>query len=139
MGNPAIFPLIYGCNSRDVVIVHINPLERARLPTTASEIMNRINEISFNSSLMREMRAIAFVTQLIDDGKIIGNSMKRMLIHGIEAADVMAELSALNKLNADWDNLTYLMKVGRERADAWLSTNFDRLGKQSTVDIVKYL
>ena len=101
--------------------------------------MNRINEISFNSSLMREMRAIAFVTKLIDDGKI-GNSMKRMLIHGIEAADVMAELSALNKLNADWDNLTYLMKVGRERADAWLSTKFDRLGQQSTVDSVgKYL
>jgi NTE family protein len=56
MGNPAIFPLIYDCESRDVVIVNINPLERARLPMTASEIMNRINEISFNSSLMREMR-----------------------------------------------------------------------------------
>jgi hypothetical protein len=91
MGNPAIFPLIYDCDSRDVVIVHINPLERPRLPTTASEIMNRINEISFNSSLMREMRAIAFVTKLIDDGKISDNSLKRMLIHGIEAADVMAE------------------------------------------------
>jgi NTE family protein len=53
MGNPAILPLIYGCDSRDVVIIHINPLERAQLPTTASDIMNRINEISFNSSLMR--------------------------------------------------------------------------------------
>jgi NTE family protein len=135
MGNPAIFPLIYGCDSRDVVIVHINPLERAKLPTTASEIMNRINEISFNSSLMREMRAIAFVTKLIDDGKILDNSMKRMLIHGIEAANVMIELGALNKLNADWDNLTYLMKVGRERADAWLQKNFSRLGEESTVDI----
>ncbi len=132
MGNPAIFPLIYDCDSRDVVIVHINPLERPRLPTTASEIMNRINEISFNSSLMREMRAIAFVTKLIDDGD---NSLKRILIHGIEAADVMAELSALNKLNADWDNLTYLMGLGRERANTWLETNFDRLGKESTVDI----
>ena len=93
MGNPAISPLIYGCDSRPVVIIHINPLERANLPTTASDIMNRINEISFNSSLMREMRemrAIAFVTKLIDDGKILDNSMKRMLIHGIEAADVMA-------------------------------------------------
>jgi NTE family protein len=135
MGNPAIFPLIYGCDSRDVVIIHINPLERAKLPTTASDIMNRINEISFNSSLMREMRAIAFVTKLIDDGKILDNSMKRMLIHGIAAADVMAELGALNKLNADWDNLIHLMKVGRERADAWLKQNFGRLGKESTVDI----
>jgi NTE family protein len=84
---------------------------------------------------MREMRAIAFVTKLIDDGKILDNSMKRMLIHGIEAADVMAELGALNKLNADWDNLTHLMKVGRERTDAWLQKNFGRLGTESTVDI----
>jgi NTE family protein len=135
MGNPAIFPLIYGCDSRDIVIVHINPLERTKLPTTASEIMNRINEISFNSSLMREMRAIAFVTKLIDDGKILDNSMKRMLIHGIEAADIMAELGALNKLNGDWDNLTHLMNVGRERADTWLQKNFGQLGEESTVDI----
>jgi NTE family protein len=74
------------------------------------------------------MRAIAFVTKLIDDGKMRDNSLKRMLIHGIEAADVMAELSALNKLNADWDNLSYLMGLGRERADTWLKTNFDRKG-----------
>jgi NTE family protein len=100
--------------------------------------MNRINEISFNCSLMREMRAIAFVTKLTDAGKILDNSMKRMLIHGIEAADVMASLSALNKLKADWDNLTYLTKVGHERAHTWLST--DRLRQQSTVDSVgKYL
>src|SRR3984893_10873632 len=121
------------CDNRDVVIIHINPLERAKLPTTASEIMNRINEIRFNFSLMPEMRAIAFVTKLIDEGKISDNSMKRMLIHGIEATDVMAELSTLNKLNADWDNLTYLMQLGCERADAWLERNFDRLGKDSTV------
>ena len=61
--------------------------------------------------------------------------MKRMLIHGIDAADVMAGLGALDKLNADWDNLSYLMKVGRERADAWLQKNFSRLGDESTVDI----
>ena len=120
---------------RDVVIIHINPLERATLPTTASEIMNRINEISFNSSLMREMRTIAFVTKLIDDGKILENPMKRMLIHGTDAADVMAELGALNKLNADWDNLNHLMKVERERTEAWLKQNFGRLGEESTVDI----
>jgi NTE family protein len=81
------------------------------------------------------MRAIAFVTQLIDDGKSLDNSMKRMLIHGIEAVDLMAELGGLNKLNADWDNPTYLMKVGRERADAWLKQNFGRPGEESTVDI----
>ncbi len=70
MGNPAIFPLIYSCASADVVIIHINPIERPELPRSATEIMNRINEISFNSSLMREMRAISFVTKLIDDGAL---------------------------------------------------------------------
>ena len=70
MGNPAIFPLIYGSQTSDVVIVHINPLNREEVPRTAKDILNRINEISFNSSLMREMRAIAFVTHLIDDGQL---------------------------------------------------------------------
>jgi NTE family protein len=73
---------------------------------------------------MHEMRAIAFVTKLIDDGKIGDNSLKRMLIPAIEGADVMAEPSALNELNADWDRLTYLMELGRERADSWLEANF---------------
>ena len=63
MGNPAIFPLIYGCESKDIVIVHINPVEREDPPRTAAEILDRVNEISFNSSLMREMRAISFVTR----------------------------------------------------------------------------
>jgi NTE family protein len=68
MGNPALFPLIYGCNSCDIIVVHINPTERMEIPKTAPEIINRINEISFNSSLLREMRAIAFVGQLIEGG-----------------------------------------------------------------------
>jgi len=70
MGNPALFPLIYSCHSRDILIVHVNPVERPGKPTSAHEIANRVNEISFNSSLMREMRADAFVTKLIDDGKL---------------------------------------------------------------------
>src|SRR5215831_21123503 len=77
MGNPALFPLIYsGCQSRDIVIVHVNPIERPDKPTTAHEIMNRVNEISFNSSLMREMRAVAFY-----DGKLSKGDAKRVLIH----------------------------------------------------------
>ena len=135
MGNPAIFPLIYSCASRDVVIVHINPMERATLPKTASDILNRINEISFNSSLMREMRAIAFVTRLIEDGKVNDNGMKHMLIHGIMADDVMGQLSVASKLNADWEHLMSLHEVGRERAAAWLAANFDKLGKEASIDI----
>src|SRR5215471_3222962 len=93
MGNPALFPLIYSCQSRDVLIVHINPIERPDRPTSAREIMDRVNEISFNSSLMREMRAIAFVTKLIDDGKFNGDA-KRVLIHSVCADDVMRGLGA---------------------------------------------
>jgi NTE family protein len=137
MGNPAIFPLIYNCDSRDVVIVHINPIERPDVPKTPSEILNRINEISFNSSLMREMRSVCFVTKLIEEQKILDKTIKRMLIHSIEANDVMQAMSVGSKLNADWDLVNKLMKVGRERADTWIAANFDRLGEQSTTDIHK--
>jgi NTE family protein len=135
MGNPAIFPLIYGCESSDVLVVHINPMERPELPHTAVEIMNRINEISFNSSLMREMRAISFVTRLIEDGAIADMRLKRMLIHSISADDVMSELGVASKLNGDWEFLTYLRDVGRDRAGQWLEQNYDRLNVESTVDI----
>ncbi len=134
MGNPCIYPLIYECQSTDVLIVHINPLERKHMPHTAAEILNRINEISFNSSLMREMRAISFVTRLIDAGEIKSN-MKRMLIHSIAANEVMSELGHSSKLNADWEFLVNLRDSGRAHADAWIRENFDRLGKESTVDI----
>jgi NTE family protein len=134
MGNPCIYPLIYECRSTDVLIVHINPLERRHMPHTAAEILNRINEISFNSSLMREMRAISFVTKLIDSGEIRSN-MKRMLIHSIAANEVMNELGHASKLNADWEFLVNLRDSGRAHAGAWIEENFDRLGRESTVDI----
>jgi NTE family protein len=140
MGNPALYPLIYGCTSRDIVVVHINPIERPEVPTTASEILNRVNEISFNSSLMREMRAVAFVSKLIDDGKLCDSEMKRMLVHAVDGGDFMRELGVSSKLNPDWEFLTHLHDVGWERADAWLGAHFETLGKDSTIDIrQKYL
>ena len=137
MGNPAIFPLIYGCDSRDVLIIHINPLERQELPTSAFEIMNRVNEISFNSSLMREMRAISFVTKLIDDNPAAMKSLKRILVHAIAADEIMSELGAASKLNGDWEFLIYLRDQGRAYADKWLAANFERLGRESSIDIRK--
>ena len=135
MGNPAVFPLIYNSDSRDVLIIHINPRERRDLPTTATEIMNRINEISFNSSLMREMRAIGFVTKLIDESPEEISGLKRMLVHSIAADEIMSGLSAASKLNGDWGFLTYLRDQGRDHAQTWLAKNFDRLGRESTIDI----
>jgi NTE family protein len=140
MGNPALFPLIYGCDSRDVVVVHINPIERPDIPKDARDILNRVNEISFNSSLMREMRAVAFVSKLIDDGKITDGSLKRMLVHAIDGGDFMRDLGVSSKLNPDWEFLTHLHDVGWERADAWVKENFATLGRDSTIDLrVKYL
>jgi NTE family protein len=140
MGNPAIFPLIYHCDSADVVIVHINPTERPDVPKTARDIMNRINEISFNSSLMREMRAISFVTKLIEDGKLADDEVKRMMLHAIEADDMMRDLGVASKLNADWEFLMHLHGIGRQRAELWLASTFDRLGRESSIDInAKYL
>ncbi|HZP86972.1 MAG TPA: patatin-like phospholipase family protein [Burkholderiales bacterium] len=135
IGNPAIFPLIYESESRDVVIVHINPIVRPGVPKTAPEIMNRINEISFNSSLMREMRAIAFVTRLIDSGKVEASEMKQMLIHSIRDDEAMTAHSVASKLNPDWDFLCRLRDSGRGVAQRWLRTHHEAIGKRSTVDL----
>jgi NTE family protein len=84
---------------------------------------------------MREMRAISFVTKLTDEGKIVDNSLRRMLIHAVTADDVMAEFGVASKLNADWGFLVRLRDVGRERAASWLDASWDRLGVDSTVDV----
>ena len=135
MGNPAIFPLIYEGSSRDVIIVHINPIERTKLPKTAPEIFDRINEISFNSSLMREMRAIEFITRLIDDKVLDGNDYKRMFVHSIRDDAEMTQLGVATKLNPDWEFLCRLRDAGRKRASEWLDTHFDAIGQASTLDL----
>jgi NTE family protein len=135
VGNPAIYPLIYNCDSHDVVIVHINPIVRRGVPRTAAEILNRINEVSFNSSLMREMRAIAFVTSLIERGKLDAGEMKTMLIHSIRSDETMTELGVSSKLNADWGFLCELRDSGRAEAGRWLAESYDAVGERSSVDV----
>jgi NTE family protein len=135
MGNPSIFPLIHGSESKDIVVVHINPLERDETPRNAAEILDRVNEISFNSSLMRKMRAIAFVTRLIDPRLVDDACLKRLFMHSISADAVMRKLGASTKLNVDWAFLAHLHGAGRRYADAWIEKFFDRLGVESTVDI----
>jgi NTE family protein len=135
MGNPAIFPLIYGAEAADVLIVQVNPLGCDVVPTTAAAIMNRLNEISFNSSLMREMRAISFVTDLIDTGKLDSNQYKRVNIHWIEAEKQMRGLGVSSKLNARMDFLLHLKEIGRQAAHDWIASHFDAIGHRSTIDI----
>jgi NTE family protein len=131
-GNPAIFPLVYECEARDILLIQITPAERAEIPTTSMAIMNRIQEISFNTALIREMRAVSFINRRIDEGKMQG---KLMRVHVVEAEDLISKLSASSRLNGDWSFLTFLHESGRERADDWLKANFDRIGVESTVDL----
>ncbi|MBL8471698.1 MAG: patatin-like phospholipase family protein [Rhodocyclaceae bacterium] len=135
MGNPAIYPLIYDCTSRDVVIVHINPIVRRGCPTGAAEILDRVNELSFNSTLMREMRAIAFVGSLLDQGKVHNGELKRMFIHSVRSDTAMTDLGVASKFNTDWQFLSSLCEAGRAQGRDWLAQNFKALGRQSSVDI----
>ena len=132
-GNPAIYPLVYECETRDILMVHITPAERPGVPTTSPAIMNRMQEISFNTSLIREMRMIASYNKLIEQGRMGGG--KRMLVHVIEAEEFIRAFSWSSRLNADWDFLLHLHSMGRARADQWLEANFDQLGIESTVDL----
>ena len=135
MGNPAIFPLIYHTESADVLLIQLNPINIQETPTSAQEILDRLNTLTFNSSLMREMRAIKFVTDIIDSGYDDEGRLKRMLMHVIDAEDVMDDLGVSSKLNADWEFLQYLHKVGYDRTETWLRENRDALGVRSTMDI----
>ena len=135
MGNPAIWPLIYHCDSEDVVLVQINPIHNDLKPHTAGEIINRLNEITFNSSLIAEMRAIDFVSRLIHAGKLGHGDYKDMRIHLIYSPEHMHSLNASSKMNADWDFFLYLKNIGRAAAEEWLKSDFKKVGRESTVDI----
>jgi NTE family protein len=135
IGNPAIFPLIYGSKSCDVVIIHINPIVRRGVPKTAPEILNRINEISFNSSLMREMRAIAFVTRLISQKKLKASEMKQMLIHSIRDDEVMTAHSIASKMSPDWEFLCSLRQSGSAVTERWMRAHYGDVGERSSVDL----
>jgi NTE family protein len=139
MGNPSLWPLIYGLASCDIVIVQINPLTRSGVPHTAAEITNRLNEITFNASLMREIRAIAFVERLVeaDDAHREVRRLKKMLIHMIEAEHAMEKLGVASKMNTDLDFLLYLKELGRRTAAGWLEKNFAALNHYSSLDIRK--
>jgi NTE family protein len=140
MGNPALWPMFYHCTAPDIVVVEINPIHRPDVPDTAPEIINRINEISFNTALMSEMRAIAFVQKLLDQGAVDPARYKRLLIHCINAEEAMARFNVSTKFNGDIAFLGELRELGREAARAWLATSFEKIGVESSVDIrARYL
>jgi NTE family protein len=135
MGNPPLFPFFYNSPSDDIVIVQINPIVRPGTPRSAQEILNRINEITFNSALLHELRAIDFVRRLLENGKLGPGEYRRMNIHVIEARKQMRPLDASSKLNAEWAFLRHLFGIGRDAAAHWLKDCYEDLGQRSTVDI----
>ncbi|SDB67853.1 patatin-like phospholipase family protein [Belnapia rosea] len=139
VGNPALWPLYYERGAPDIVLVQINAIMRAELPTSATDIMNRLNEINFNASLMAEMRAIDFVQRLLDSGRLEQPRYRRIFLHVIEDEERMREFKLSTKLNGDWEFLQTLRRYGREAADRFLAEHSDQLGKESTLDIQRYL
>jgi len=137
-GNPALFPFFYECDSRDVVIVHVNPIVRDEVPVLPDAIANRVNEITFNASLIAELRAIAFVQKLVADGwlKVEKRSQLRYIrVHAIRADQALGDLSEASKFALDRLFLTTLRDRGREVAAAWLDGTYAAIGRHSSVDI----
>ncbi len=136
VGNPPIYPLIYGCDSADIVMVQTSPIVIDEMPKTASDVLERISEISFTSTLLRELRTIAFITERIEEGEIKRRAgIKQVRMHMIETDQRMDGMGGSSKLNAEWPFLERLHDIGYETAGNWLDENFDRIGEESTVDI----
>lgn len=136
-GNPALFPLFHGDLPDDIVVVNINPLERSDVPKTAQAIQNRINEISFNSSLLRELRAIEFVQRLLDQGTLKDDQMSRVFVHMIADDGLMNELSVATKLFPTPYTLAQLKEAGQRAADDFLSNHRQDINTRSSVDLVE--
>jgi NTE family protein len=134
-GNPALWPLIYGTPTRDLVLVSINPLERPRLPASATEIADRVNEITFNAGLVGELRAIHFVGRLLKERRVDGRRYKALRLHRIADDEGLAPLQPSSKLNTDRDFLLALHELGRRRAVDWLEHDAPQLGRRSTLDV----
>ncbi|MFV8835970.1 patatin-like phospholipase family protein [Aquisalimonas sp. APHAB1-3] len=134
-GNPALYPLVEDQGCRDLVVVQINPLVRETLPVGSRDILNRINEITFNSSLVKELRSIHLLQQLIDAEGLELENYRAMRLHLIHAEKEVESLGASSKLNAEWSFLKTLFDKGRVWADHWLDAHFEDIGERATFDL----
>ena len=134
-GNPALFPLFGDNLPDDIVIVNINPLERDQVPITPQQIQNRINEISFNSSLLRELRAIAFVQRLLEEGRLTSTDKSRVLVHMISDDDLMNDLSVATKLIPNPLVIGQLKHAGRTMTERFLAEHKSDLNERGTIDL----
>jgi NTE family protein len=133
-GNPTVTPLVRESDAHDTILVQINPSDRPDTPRSAAEILNRLNEIAFNSPLAKELRMIALLRQVADPGTGEGARWAQMRTHRIKT-DMLAEFGASSKLNAEWGFVSMLRTEGRRAADEFLDTHGGDLGQRSTADL----
>jgi NTE family protein len=140
MGNPPIFPLITNTTLRDIVLIKINSINTNSVPTTARDIADRVNEISFNSSLINEMKLIHYRNELLRNGilKVDDKMNREIFVHTISGYDALSQLSYSSKMNTSWDFLISLKERGREIAGKWLETDFKEVGLKSTFDVEEH-
>lgn len=133
MGNPPLKPLMdHTKDTDDILLVQINPMKINTVPTTIEEIKDRVNELSFNSSLVLELQMLQFKQSLIDKGITLDGELKRTHLHNISADIHLGDLNLSSKLNTSWDFLMNLKETGYKTCEKWLLENFDNLGKTST-------
>ncbi|MDQ0546291.1 NTE family protein [Methylobacterium brachiatum] len=135
LGNPPLYPLHRAAQTRDIVLVQINPVERRETPRTESEIRDRLNEITFNANLMRELRAIDFIDGLIEDGTLGQGGYRRVLVHRIDGTDALEDYNAASKLDARWTVFKRLRDKGRAAAQAWLAETYGTIGQACTLNL----
>jgi NTE family protein len=133
-GNPTITPLVRECQSQDTVLVQINPIEGSGTPRSARDILDRVNEVSLNAVLLKELRMIALLKRVAHPSDDEGARWAGMRVHRI-ASEVMLDLGYSSKLNAEWAFLTMLRDEGRKAAQAFLQAHADNLGKRSSLDL----
>ena len=133
-GNPTITPLVRESDSHDTLLVAVNPIERPETPRSAREILDRVNEVSFNATLLKELRMIALLRQVVDAGTSEGRKWAEMRMH-LVTSKVLADLGASSKFNAEWDFLCMLRHEGRRAAEAFLAANSQNIGKRSSMDL----
>ncbi len=135
IGNSALFPFHSGSDTADIIVVQINPIKRKGAPRTPQKIQNHVNEISFNSSLLKELRAIDFVARLIDEGRLDPEHYRRERVHIIENKAALMKMGASSKMNAEWEFLTHLRDLVRSSSADWLDRHFNDIGQRSTVNL----
>jgi NTE family protein len=135
MGNPALFPFFSDEGSDDILLVQVNPVRREQVPHTATEIVERVSEITFNSSLLREFRAIDFVNRLMDENRLDPKKYRRNRLHRIDATKGLKDYTASTRLDTSWTFFQELHAAGVKAAKAWLAKNYDAIGKHATLDL----